>query len=74
MSESDGHRRQSIELPSVMKGIIKRGKDKANGAEFTIKDRSEERSKLKKIVNLKKLNGYPTPGKMNKQHHQYIAF
>ena len=48
MNESDGHRRQSIELPSVMKGIIKRGKDKANGAEFTIKDRSEEPSKLKK--------------------------
>ena len=29
---------------------------------------------LKKKVNLKKLNGYPTPGKMNKQHHQYTAF
>ena len=37
-----------------MKGIIKRGKDKANGTEFTIKDRSEEPSKLKKTVNLKK--------------------
>ena len=73
MNESDGHRRQSIELPSVMKGIIKR-EDKANGAEFTTKDRSEEPSKLKKKVNLKKLNGYPTPGKMNKQHHQYTAF
>lgn len=56
-----------------MKRIIKRGKDKANGAEFIIKDRSKELLKLKKkrktLKNLKEKseNRYPTPGKMNKQ-------
>ena len=68
--ESDGRRRWSIELQPVMERILKRGKDKANGAEFIIKDRSKELSKLKKKRKIKRKeseNRYPTPGKVNKQ-------
>lgn len=44
-----------MKLQPVMKGIIKRGDDKANGAEFITKDGSKELATLKYLILEKKM-------------------
>ena len=43
-----------MKLQPVMKGIIKRGDDNANGAEFITKDGSKELATLKYLILKKK--------------------